>query len=126
MFTRSLAQRLQTPALSIVLKFLFALLIVVEIYASLMPVDDTGIDLPHFDKVAHFIMHWVNMCVAGIVFIKGRSFMVAAVLLFLLGPAIEFMQGTLAHREASYADQVANTLGYLVGLLTTKRLFRGE
>lgn len=126
MFTRSLLKQLQTPRLLLVLKFLFVLIIALQIYGSLIPIDDSGIDLPHFDKVAHFFMHWINMCLAGIVFIKERSFLVAAVLLFLLGPMIEFMQEMLPHRDASFADQLANTMGFLVGLFTAKRFLRRE
>ncbi|MEM8501036.1 MAG: VanZ family protein [Pseudomonadota bacterium] len=108
------------------LKFLFVLMIALELYASLIPIDDSGIDLPQFDKVAHFLMHWINMCLAAIVFIKKRSFLVAALLLFLLGPVIELMQDMLPYRDASFADQLANTAGFLAGLFTSKRFLRGE
>lgn len=128
MFTRSSLRHLQTPRLLPVLKFVFVLIVALQIYASLIPIDDSGIgiDLPHFDKVAHFLMHWINMCLAGIVFIKGRSFLVAGVLLFLLGPIIELMQDMVPHRDASIADQLANTMGFLAGLFTAKRFLRNE
>ncbi len=126
MFTRSLAQRLQTPLLSNLLKLFFVLLIAAEIYASLAPVDDTGIDFPHADKLVHFMMHWVNMCLAGIAFIKARSFLVVGIALFFLGPLIELMHDLVPYRDASLADQLANTLGFLAGLLTARYLLRSE
>lgn len=126
MFTRSHLLRLQSPPLSIVLKVLFVLFIAVEIYASLVPIDDTGINLPHFDKVAHFAMHWINVCLAAIAFVKSRSFMLAGVLLFFLGPTIEIMQEMLPHRDASLWDQLANTIGFLAGWFTAKRLLRSD
>ncbi len=124
MVTRSITLHLQTPALSTALKLLFVLLLAFEIYASLAPIDDSGVDLPHIDKLAHFFMHWVNVCFAAVAFIKQRSFMIAAIVLFFLGPAIELMQGTLPHRDASLADQLANTLGFLAGWLTARYFLR--
>lgn len=122
MFTHTITQRLQTPAVSAALKLFFVLLIVLEVYASLVPTDDSGVDLPHIDKLVHFVMHWLNVCFAGVLFIKSRHFFIAAVLLFFLGPAIEVLQDLLPHRDASLADQLANTLGFVAGLLTVKYL----
>lgn len=126
MFTRSITRRLQAPELSAGLKVVFALLIGAEIYASLIQVDDSGVDIPHMDKLVHFAMHWFNICFAAIIFINTRSYLIAGVLLFLLGPAIELLQGMLPYREASLADQMANTMGFLAGLLTAKFLLRQD
>lgn len=103
---------------------LLVVMIGVELYVSLIPVDLDDVDIPSIDKILHFTMHAGNVVLASLAFPNQRRFIYAGVLLFALGPVIELMQGQLPHRHASIADQIANTLGFVVGWWFVQRFVR--
>ncbi len=124
MVTRQLADLICHPNSQWLFRAGLLLLVALEVYASLTPVDMEGIDIPHLDKLVHFLMHLGNVLLAALAFPKQRSLLIALALLFLLGPAIELLQSLTPDREASLADQLANTAGFLTGLLLARRLKR--
>lgn len=115
---------LRAPQFVVGWRTLLIIMIGLELYVSLIPVDLDDVDIPSVDKILHFVMHAGNIVLASLAFPKQRFFLYAAVLLFLFGPLIEVLQGQLPHREASVEDQLANTLGFLSGLWFARRFTR--
>lgn len=72
---------------------------------------DTGIQIPHFDKVGHFIAF------GGLSFLFDFAFSIAKIwgiiAALIYGTAIELIQGTLPNRQASVADILADMTGCL-------------
>jgi VanZ family protein len=67
------------------------------------------------DKFQHVGAYLVLSGLAMAAFVDPRRRILALVFLFLLGGAIELAQGYFGGREASVFDQLANTLGILLG-----------
>ncbi|MGI9289597.1 MAG: VanZ family protein [Pseudomonadales bacterium] len=102
-------------------KILLSLMIIVELYVSLKPFDGIA-TITNFDKLMHFGMYAANAVVAALAFPVARSYVLALLLLFLLGPLIEFLQHFSPGREASVFDQLANTAGLFAGALFSRLL----
>ena len=102
-------------------KILLLLMVLVELYISLRSFDGIA-NMGNFDKLLHFSTHAANAMVAALAFPVARSYVLALLLLFLLGPLIEFLQHFSPGRVASIADQLANTLGLLAGALFSRVL----
>ncbi len=102
--------------------FLLAL-IGLEIYICLMPVSGTP-DIPHSDKIAHFLMHMANTLVAAVAFPRCRTFFIAVVALCFFGPVVEVMQYFTPDRSASLYDEFANLAGQIVALWLSLRIVR--
>lgn len=70
---------------------------------------DSGIKIPHLDKVAHFVVF------AGLAFLLDMGFNIkkayAITLLSVYGFAVEMIQDTLPTRTASIGDMVADVCG---------------
>lgn len=105
---------------------------------SLMAFDDeidSGVNLPHMDKVAHFVFHLVA-AVLGCFFLGERSRgklsfarTLVLVLIFLIcyGIIIEVIQYAFTSwRSGELTDVLANTLGALTGVAAVKFLFSGN
>jgi len=92
--------------------------------------DTSGIKIPHFDKIVHFIFHTVFV-VLGCFFLKENKkelfFFKGKVLKMLFfavlyGLIIEFLQYLMPfHRTAEILDVVANTSGAIFGSLLIKK-----
>lgn len=67
------------------------------------------------DKVAHFLAYGGLSVLIFLAYSYQRTRIMGLILAFLLGLAMEWVQSRLPHREMSYADAVANTLGLLAG-----------
>jgi VanZ family protein len=67
------------------------------------------------DKFQHTGAYLVLSGLAMAAFVDQRRRVLALVFLFLLGGAIELAQGYFGGREASAFDQLANSLGILLG-----------
>lgn len=106
-------------------KILLSLMVLVELYVSLRLFDDVTV-IANFDKLMHFSMHAANAVVAALAFPVARSYIFALLLLFLLGPLIEFLQYFAPGRDASVFDQLANTAGLLAGALFSRALLLGK
>ena len=102
-------------------RILLLLMVLVELYISLRAFEGV-VTIANFDKLMHFSMHAANAVVAALAFPVARACLFALLLLFLLGPLIEFLQYFAPGREASVFDQLANTTGLLAGALFSRVL----
>ncbi len=93
---------------------------------SLKSADDLNkvqfLNIPHFDKFAHFCMYFALMSV--LIYetwrhsLKVPNVMMLAVIPFIYGILIEVMQSTLTTtRNGSIYDAVFNTLGIFLSIL---------
>ncbi|MEL1263247.1 VanZ family protein [Pseudoxanthomonas putridarboris] len=81
--------------------------------SGLPPVPEGG------DKVEHFLAYALLSASAMQLFVARRACIVMALLLVVLGVALEFAQGALTTtRMADPRDALANTLGVIAGLST--------
>lgn len=72
---------------------------------------NSGVELPHFDKVGHFIAFFMlTLCVD---FATSFKRLTVASMLIIYGISVEFIQSYIPGREASLADIVADTAGVL-------------
>lgn len=106
-------------------KILLSLMVLVELYVSLRSFDGVT-TIENLDKLMHFSIHAANAVVAALAFPVARSYVLALLLLFLLGPLIEFLQHFAPGRDASVFDQLANTAGLLAGALFSRVLLFGK
>lgn len=108
-----------------VAKILLLVMVAIELYFSLRTFDAV-VAIAHYDKLLHFAIHAANAMVAAMAFPAVRVYIVALLLLFLLGPLIEMLQHFVPGRDASALDQVANTAGLLSGALLSRLLLTGK
>lgn len=83
-------------------------------YLSLSPTDSQ----PSFhiwDKAAHAIAYSLFAIQCGLIANNNRQLFTLLCLCFAFGIAIELLQGLTHYRSASWEDQVANTIGLLIG-----------
>jgi VanZ family protein len=89
-------------------------------------------DIPYKDKVAHFTFYFVFSCVWFVYFIKSnpnKSRITLSIRIFtiaiLMGGVVELLQYYFtSSRSAEWADELANSLGSLCGVLLCLTLFR--
>lgn len=74
--------------------------------------------LPDGDKLGHFLAYGTLSVWSILIFARTRSQWLAALMLVLLGVALELAQGALTdYRMMDARDMLANTLGVLAGQL---------
>lgn len=94
-----------------------------------------GFDIPHGDKLVHFVFYFTAV-VLGIFFLQeqgksGMKLTKALVLMFFIttvyGIIIEVFQYSFTtNREGDFFDAMANSLGSLLGVLTSNFLFSSK
>ena len=109
-----------------IIKILWVVAILVVIVGSLLPGSSIPIQalgaLPVSDKVIHFSAYLV-LAILPIVSVECRSKALAgALLMIVLGVALEGGQSFSPGRQVELGDAVANTLGVLSGMLAGWRL----
>ncbi len=97
---------------------------------SFRDIDDTGIEIPHIDKITHFIFYAV-FAVLGCLYLKeqkkesfqlNREVLKMLGIAILYGIAIEILQDLMPFdRAAEILDVLANTLGAIFGSLLIKK-----
>ena len=99
------------------------LLVGAVIYFSLTPVpEQLQIEFQFADKIEHTLAYSILMLWFGqLTLMKTRLF--SALLLILLGIALEFLQGMTAYRQFDIFDMGANTVGVLLGLYVSGCFF---
>ena len=85
-------------------------------YFSLVP-DPPKIDLEEGDKLQHLVAYASLMIWFAQVRASGAERRITALLLVVMGVALEFVQGMTGYRFMSIADMAANTAGVAVGWL---------
>ncbi|ATC95967.1 VanZ family protein [Pseudoalteromonas tunicata] len=101
--------------------FFIAVLVFTALFAKEIK---SGIILfPHIDKVAHFGIFFILAALLSHAF--KAPIWVYVLILAAYGGAVEIMQDTLPHRQASLGDFIADTLGaisyFIVFMLWQKR-----
>ena len=90
----------------------FTLAFIYSWYLFFNPNLDSGIDIPHIDKVGHFIIF------GGLSFLFDFAFglakWIALLCALLYGSSVELIQGSLPNRQASIADLIADVAGCFV------------
>ncbi|AJH13747.1 VanZ family protein [Myroides odoratimimus] len=89
-------------------------------------------DIPYKDKVAHFTFYFVFSIIWFVYLVKSkpnRSRIWVSILIFtiasLMGATVELLQYYFtSSRSAEWADELANCLGSLFGVLLCLTLFR--
>ncbi len=93
--------------------------IAIVIVLSLISPPKVDVELPrHFDKLEHFFAYFTLAASAVQLFSRHGMLALVAVLLVLLGIALEFAQGALVPetRQMDMADALANSVGVLCGM----------
>lgn len=84
-------------------------------------IPDTGIRIPHFDKVVHFGMFFITSVLLALPLhlyarLRRRHILLLAVVFaFLYGGAIELLQDRFFGRSGDFADLVADLVGAFAG-----------
>lgn len=78
-----------------------------------------GPEIPHLDKLLHFLTYAVLAAWHGVLLPKRRPWILAGCCLW--GLAMECLQALTGYREASVADMIMNALGVLAGLYFAHR-----
>jgi len=85
---------------------------------SLIHPPQLDVQIPDGDKLGHFLAYALLSAWSVLIFAKPRSHWLAALLLVLLGIAMELAQGALtSDRMMDGRDALANSLGVLFGQL---------
>lgn len=95
-------------------------------------IDDPGLDIPHLDKLVHFVFYFVGTML-GCFFLRERinpllsmpkTFAIVASFMVLYGLIIELMQAYFTKaRSGELTDFAANFAGVIFGLLAVRFLF---
>jgi hypothetical protein len=94
--------------------FMITALLVIGI--SLLPGSDL-LDIEPWEKIEHIIAYAVLAFVGTLAFPQLRSAVLLAVMLPVLGVAVEFCQLIVPGRQADIDDAVANTIGVALVLV---------
>ncbi len=103
------------------IQFVFWLTIAAVVGLSLWPNAFYSVSVHYSDKVGHLLAYFT----LGVLLVFGwrlrtmRATLIALVLLFVLGGAIELIQGLpMIKRTTSALDLLANSMGAMLGLLS--------
>jgi len=102
---------------------------------SFSDVDKSRIEIPHLDKIVHFVFYFVA-ALLGCFFMreltKGRmnikkAIAIIIVLVIVYGIVIEVLQGAYTtQRSGEFYDVLANSLGAFAGAAVIYYLFSGK
>lgn len=98
-------------------KVIWGIMVLVVVVLSLLPQDQTVIQVPFTDKVAHFITYMFLTFIALISSTQKHSVLMILALQILIGVCVEFAQSFTPDRTPELLDVLANSLGVLVGAL---------
>jgi VanZ family protein len=87
------------------------------VWLSLTP-SPPEVDLPHGDKLGHFLAYGLLMLWFAQLYRATGSRIAYAAGFVAMGAALEFLQGHLGIRTAELLDVYANTIGVLLGWAT--------
>ena len=84
---------------------------------SLLPQDQTAIQVPFTDKVAHFVTYLILSFVALLSSKQKHSLFTILAVQILIGVCVEGAQSLTPDRTPEFLDIVANSSGVLFGAL---------
>ena len=93
---------------------LVALVVFLSLTSS--PVD-TGLNFPYEDKLYHVLAYFTLMVWFAQIYHDRLKRNLIALMLVLLGVALEYLQSFDPNRYSEFADMVANSTGVLLGLM---------
>lgn len=91
---------------------------------SLWPAPDTGYQSPYSDKWGHALAYATLMFWFGVLYPRLLVRLIYLGGFFLLGVALEGLQGLLPYRDASVLDALANLTGLLLALAVLQTALR--
>lgn len=94
---------------------LFTVIIIVCTALFFKEVKSSVAGIPHLDKFAHFGVFFVLTAFLKRAF--NAPFWVYIIILSAYGAGVEYIQGMLPHRSASFADFIADVLGVISYLI---------
>jgi len=94
----------------------FAITALLVIGISLLPGSDL-LDIEPWEKITHIVAYAVLAYVGVLAFPQLRQTMMLAVMLPILGVAVEFCQLIVPGRQADIDDAIANTIGVALVLV---------
>ncbi len=101
-------------------------LIALIVYLSLVSSPPEVFEFAFADKLKHLFAYSVLMGWFTQLYLSLKARGVWALALFLLGVAVEFIQGWSGYRFFDVADMVANSLGVLLGWWLSSRWLSGS
>jgi VanZ family protein len=109
--------------MAIILQSLFWSGILVLIVVSVIPRDylpPPGFDM--WDKLQHVLAYTILSVLGGQAY-PGKKYLASIFFgLIILGGSLEVIQSIVPNREASFGDEVANTIGVGIGLVIVRGL----
>ena len=104
-------------------RVIFIVLILLISYLAIIPFSTTSIDVPHLDKLLHFLAFFVLMTFLDLSTTRPIEVHLGLILCLLLyALAIEVIQYTLPYRSADLYDIFADCLGMLVYFVFIPRI----
>lgn len=104
---------------SLISFFLYGFLV---LWLSLRPGSGDPQNIPHIDKLAHFLAYF-GYATLAILWVKtGRFALWLVFFLCLYGVLMEFLQGFIPMRDRSFLDVIANTAGSALGVVVSWKL----
>jgi VanZ family protein len=91
--------------------------VAVIFYLSLVPSPPQPVNFPDADKIEHALAYCLLMLWFCQVCLQRLSRVRLAVMLIMMGVAIEYLQRLTGYRTFDYADMLANAAGVMVGWL---------
>lgn len=99
----------------VIYKVLFSVIIIICTALFFKEVSTKSIAIGHIDKVAHFGVFFVLTAILSKALKAPIWFYVCV--LGIYGAGVELVQGTLPHRQASFADFIADVAGIIAYLV---------
>ena len=90
------------------------------VYESLTPSPPELPGFPGSDKLVHLVVYMLMMLWFGFIYEPGKRLLILGAMFFMLGTALEFVQGATGYRSLELRDMMSNAAGLLAGGLLAK------
>ena len=98
-------------------KIIWGGMVLIVVVLSLLPLDQTVIQVPLTDKAAHFLTYSILTFIALLSSTQKHSIIMILAVQILIGIGVEVAQSFTPDRMPEFLDVVANCLGVLIGTL---------
>ena len=104
-------------------RVIFIVLILLISYLAIIPFSTSSIDVPHLDKLLHFLAFFVLMTLLDLSTTRPLEVHLGLILcIFLFALGIEIIQYNLPYRSAELFDLLADLLGMVVYFVFIPRI----
>ncbi len=107
-----------------ILKFVWLVLIYIDIHYSLTPTIPVPLSFDNSDKILHFFTYGILGGLPGLFSKTVRRFVFCVLVVMMVGMGLEFCQYFVPGRDFSLMDMTANNLGALSSLILITNLRR--